>query len=178
MESNLESKFIEGTNNQYSIRNDGVVIRHFSLTRHGTYSYKSYTMKIHSSVDIRKVNRINIAFVNLRGKVYVLKSLVLKYFPIPLPENNSVHQVKHKDNNYLNCSVDNLFYMYHNNQEDKNRLKREINQKERDSISFGYIASKLNIPVSSLSDELYELHKALILLKRLIKSKKKCQIQQ
>ena len=26
----LESKFIEGTNNQYSIRNDGVVIRHYS----------------------------------------------------------------------------------------------------------------------------------------------------
>jgi hypothetical protein len=31
MELKLETKFIEGTNNQYSIRNDGVVISHYKI---------------------------------------------------------------------------------------------------------------------------------------------------
>jgi hypothetical protein len=33
MDVKLETKFIEGTNNQYSIRNDGVIVKHYSSTQ-------------------------------------------------------------------------------------------------------------------------------------------------
>ena len=35
MDLKLETKFIEGTDNQYSIRNDGEVIMHYKLTWKG-----------------------------------------------------------------------------------------------------------------------------------------------
>jgi hypothetical protein len=127
----LETKFIEGTNNQYSIRNDGVVISHYI----NKYDINLKTMSIFYRDKIIKprlterVNNILVSVpINGKFKEVTVKSLVAKAFNMPNPYINKGSSILlyYKDNNPFNCSYDNLYYkakvdckVYTNEQEKK-----------------------------------------------------------
>ena len=166
----LESKFIEGTNNQYSIRNDGVVIGHYRYDKWGNKLIKNRVIKSYTRY---KKNSITVvAIFGFPQKQHSVRELMETYFNI---EGIPSKILGYKDENKENYHLSNLYYV-------QPKDIREVNKSARDkaisNITKWYVASKLGLPVSSLTNELYELHKALILLKRLIKSKKKCQILQ
>jgi len=190
----METKFIEGTNEQYSIREDGAVIRHYLKKGHGNNQkpwieyndvemlYKQHPQRQCISVIIR-----------CNGKTYSFfkNSLLSKYFNIIIcPQcKNVINVIKHKrvcktcihknvndlqkkarrTNPLLYRSLQKKFY-------DNNREKMLIYHKEREkvnriTITKNYVANKLEIPVALLTDELYQNHKATLLVKRKLAEK-------
>jgi hypothetical protein len=79
--SQLETKFIEGTNNQYSIRNDGVIISHY------TFSGNVCTMR-DKIISQRKLSSQK--YITFVSTIYMkgiqrdvrIESLLYKYFNI------------------------------------------------------------------------------------------------
>jgi hypothetical protein len=130
----LESKFIEGTNNQYSIRNDGVVISHYIHK----YNINLKTMSIFYRDKIikprlkQRTNNIMVSVpINNVFKEVNVKNLVAKAFNMPNPYINKGSSILlyYKDSNPFNCSYDNLYYkakadckIYTNEQEKKEDL--------------------------------------------------------
>lgn len=164
----LESKFIEDTDEKYSIRNDGVVIRHYRYDKWGNKLTKDYVLTNHIRIDKRKQSKSPVIVVTFNKQQFILKSLIAKYFNLALPQNTKVYEIKHKDNDFTKCGIDNLYYVNH-----KTRKELAIAAKNKAIINVTrwYVASKLCIPVDILSDELFESYKATLLVKRLIATK-------
>lgn len=140
MELRLETKFIEGTNNQYSIRNDGVVIRHYR------YYQKKLVFKdiiitgdfiCHKAKDI-KINR---------------EALIKKYFG--------------KICKYCNQFLPTTSFLKHRlvcvN------CKNKIASNKRESLTSNYVAKSLKIFPSLLTEDIYQAAKTRISIKRKIK---------
>lgn len=169
----MVSHFIKGTNKQYSIREDGTIIRYWYRHSSGTISYKQ---RIYKGFLNNKVDKISMVSIN--NKTYSIKYLMAFYFNIINPYGIDVPLI-HKDNNILNCAASNLYYRkpkektpveyYHQNSE---KYKQT-----RINMPRCYIASTLNIFVNELSEELYNHHKKLILFKRQIAKKHNISIQ-
>lgn len=111
----LESKFIEGFNKQYSIRNDGVVISHYR------YKYNFHTKDMKLTVKDRIVSPYidktkGGLLVELRNTERQVKrrsvvSLVVKYFPLPkVHHNHTTNKIVFLDGDITNCSITNLKY--------------------------------------------------------------------
>ena len=187
----LQTKFIEGTNEQYSIREDGVVIRHYKKNRGGSFSYgniiiksqkKGYEIYFNSIPKfITKSNLLHQTFghivcrdCNQKMTQYnVFKEKVIsqkcRLCRKPSPKQSKESVQKWKDNNPEKVlDMRRRSYLKHKEHyKEKYAFKRkEYKQKEVKEISKLYIASKLKISVKDLSDELYEHHKNLILFKR------------
>ena len=213
----MESKFIDGTNEQYSIREDGVVIRHYTFSRN---RFKKGTKVFEDVYSKTWMNDDNTMHCCICGKVKTVKNLVAKYFNIENQFEN-VHPnhvvLFHKNNNPFDCSFQNLQYKlrntfdlaelsleertkiykskvmkrYHldievrtriklnaknwrNNNLEKVRLREAIIRKrkthifrnQRLKITKSYASSKLQIPVEFLNDEVYDLYKKTLFLKR------------
>ena len=111
----LESKFIEGTNNQYSIRNDGVVISHYihkyniNLKEMSIF-YRDKIIKLRLKQRTNNI-MVSIPYNNIFKEVPV-KNLVAKAFNMPNPYINKGNTIliSYKDDNPFNCSYDNLYY--------------------------------------------------------------------
>ena len=170
MELKLETKFIEGTNNQYSIRNDGVVMIHYQRGNYpGTIRICKRVIKPRGYVKKNFPDRIIYPTVIIRAKPFSLKALVLKYFPLEKPEGIIGNRTGHKDGNTFNCSIDNLYYLDTRSKNDVIETTKKRNQKHRDKISESYISSKLGIKVEELPKDLYEAVKTRVLIKRKLK---------
>ena len=184
----LETKFIEGTDNQYSIRNDGVVIRHFSIVSNQFITakivYKDKIIKKHL-VD-RKINPEN-KLPYVRVLLYIIgeekkkecnvKVLVMKHFTDV--KINTHTRITHKDNNVFNCSLDNL--LIEKRQSNYLSLNRPLSMKERNTknkidISKGYVANQTGRLAKDLSNQEYEEYKILLQVKRLLAQKTNCSI--
>jgi hypothetical protein len=161
-------KFIEGTDDQYSIREDGVVIKHYKILRNQKRVYERSILQ--GSKDPRGTT---FQFV-LNGKRYGNNKLLIDYYGFKPCKNSE-------------CSnpVTQLFYLYCNDCKNlqhqkvikrcrtKNPEKTIINRKKhyeksKSTMPKHSIAGLLRISVNDLSDELYEHHRNLILLKRKI----------
>lgn len=162
----LESKFIEDTNEQYSILSNGVVISN----RTGKPLIPNKNSQINLVIDnvyrtIHTNSLLRICFEGMKCNNEDCSNKVLtksKYCKSCI--------LKNRESNRLNYEL-----IHHDTYLEKQRQKAK---QKGINLDRYYIAKTLVIPLDSLTDELYELHKALILLKRLIKSKKKCQTQQ
>lgn len=181
----LESKFIEGTNKQYSIRNDGVVIRHFSIVSNQFITtrivYRDKIVK--QNLVNRKINPENkapyvrVLLYSLDGKKREInvKVLVIKYFTnIKLHSNI---KIVNKDGNVFNCSLDNLeIQRVHSNYLSLPRAltRKEVNNKKKLDITKGYVANQINMSAKDLTEELYQEYKALLLVKRLLVQETNC----
>jgi hypothetical protein len=158
----METKFIEGTNEQYSIREDGVVIRHWGIHSSGSISNKEKILKGYFD---KKTNTIKVCINN---KEHLLKTLMGKYFNIKNPYDIDV-PLCYKDNNSLNCSLNNLYYRkpkektpieyYHNS-------NGKYNDRMVTKLSRSYIAHRAGIKTKDLTNEHYIFYKQLIILKR------------
>ena len=163
----LESKFIKGTNKQYSIRNDGTVISH----------YKTYKNQYSSGIIVRE------AIVTPCGKyVYLNKSykinsqtLLYDYFGFKhcCQCSNSFFPKDKKRIKCDNCKKENS-RIYCTKWAKENPLKKNISksnssQKIREDITKSYAAKITKISVKDMTDELYLAVKTNVLLKRKIK---------
>ena len=84
----LQTKFIEGTNEKYSIREDGVVIRHYDQWKIEDSIIKSFIINNNLMVKIKQNSK-------------KVSTLVAIYFKGSKPKS----RVKYKDGNSLNLSL-------------------------------------------------------------------------
>lgn len=156
----LESKFIEGTNNQYSIRNDGVIIKHWHVRANKKIFYED---RILVTCSKGKVQTTTFG----KHKTFVIKTLLKKYFnSVSCKSDNCNNTVERRLQQYCNsCIAIRNHKCSLNNQ-----------SKGREVISKTYAANKLKIPISYLTQEMYEEYKALLLVKRLLVQKNNCSI--
>lgn len=211
----MESHFIKGTNKQYSIREDGKLIRHYSLSRDGKKN------KVYKDVLVKpRLGKHNSVYYSVCGKQGTLHNLVSEYYSI---KNDYTHigsnhlKIVHLDGDPFNCSVSNLEFVprksvvitcknlsykekehiYYKRSYSKNRdkiiqyikkyadnnkslisqrnkayrcLNKEYlllkSKKERERIDKAYAASKLGLSVKELTEELYNLYKTNLKIKR------------
>ena len=182
----LETKFIEGTNNQYSIRNDGVVIRHFSYVTNQFIKKIVYRdVIIKKKLVDRKINPENklpyvrILLYPIEGKKRecILKVLVIKYFTDTVINTNT--RITHKDNNLFNCSLYNLSVERKlSNYLNVNRplTRVETANKNKMDLTKAYVGNQMGIHAKDLSDEVYKEYKAILKVKRLLAQKLNCSI--
>jgi hypothetical protein len=111
----LQSKFIEGTNEQYSIRNDGVVIRHCKLVynsklKQSIFVYKEFIPKLSINKQVNAVT-LSVKIGQKKRNIYIRKA-VADAFNLynPYVNTGTCLVIGHKDGNLLNCSLDNLYY--------------------------------------------------------------------
>ena len=188
----MKSHFIKDTNEQYSIREDGVIVKHFIWRGRKEYNHKIIKDTL---IPYKKHPTRNVLYVAIRsnGKTFNFfkNALLAKYFSfIICPSCNNKVRVSSHIRVCKTCVKEN---------ETKTRLNWRKNNKEkilistrksanknypkykdkiisrakegRRSIIKAYVASKLQIPVAELPDELYVHYRNLLLLKRKIAKK-------
>ena len=170
----LESKFIEGTNNQYSIRNDGVVISH---KRNRILKKQKNYVCVGSSANKLSISTLLKKYFGFRycSKCNEKMTNLNKLKCEKCSPYGHYHYISHIDKEYQSLKSK---AWRESNKEHYQNITLLHSEKNKESLSRSYIAHTLHIPVKDMTEELYELAKAKILLIRLIKSKKKCQTQQ
>lgn len=193
----LKTKFIEGTNNQYSIRNDGEVIMHYKLTWKGN--------KTAISVDkiMRKYCNTYVT-ISKEGKniCLVINTLLIKYFNYKLctkcgsiksalnhicdsckkeatkeynkksrhlyEAQKSVYQKK-----YCHTEKYKLKQLERSKTEAYKATRKKLNDKAKakalEELPKWLVAKYLNLKAEDLCDKYYEASKINILLKRKLK---------
>jgi hypothetical protein len=153
----MKSHFIKDTNEQYSIREDGVLISH------STYHQKR-------DIEIKLTGNKACIKVNNKWTTVSTRVLLIKYFntihcktcstTITTARNKyckecarkrkSKRSTKWKDNNHDRCM----------------ELSKEQQQRDTKSITKGYVSNLLRLNCAEITDELYNHHRNLLLLKR------------
>jgi len=144
----MKSHFIEGTNKQYSIREDGVVIRHYSHTNRNTIFFKEKKLNIH--------NKQSFIYINKKKTTVTISFLMFDYFG-------------YRSCNTCNCKI------FYKKQKTCNKCQRKVQSKfdviKKENITKSYVSGQLNINIIDLSDDMYNLYKANLKVKRLISLK-------
>jgi hypothetical protein len=149
----MKTKFIENTNQQYSIREDGVITRHYHNSKWKTIVYKNKVLNKAKTYCFNKHNR--------KGNTFTYRSLMFKYFTITcetLNCNTLLMSVKH---HYCNeCAQKRL-----------NIINKKYNDRLTKTLTKEYIANQLNIKTKEISNFLYQHHRNTILFKRKLAKK-------
>jgi hypothetical protein len=165
----LKTKFIEGTNEQYSIREDGVVISHYRFLRNLKKEYRTFIFKGHKD---KNCNTIQYC---IKGKMYSKNALLITHFGFKkcYTCEAAVKNILHsycKDCIRIRDLEATRNYRKNNPIKVKEQTKKTY-LKNKDIVPKGYIASLLALPVNLVTDELYNHHRNLILYKREIAKK-------
>jgi hypothetical protein len=167
MDLKLETKFIEGTNNQYSIRNDGVIISHktnkeLRPNKNGKVSLSMGARRLQKTCTITRLLKEYFEGVKCHHCDNLVKKPYSKVCDI-------CYKIQRKRN-----STPELRKRY----PEKTKIKDAINGKKRiENMPKNYVASILGMSSNVLSNELYEQHRATLLVKRLLAQKLNCSIQ-
>ena len=167
----LESKFIEGTNNQYSIRNDGVVISHYKF-----YKNQCSSGKIVRDYIFKPVGKYGYVYPH-KGYIVNPQLLLAKYFGFRFcaecKEKFSSPAIKNtKCDKCKRERVNRQCQKWRKQNKEKRKIGQDRYTKQSiEDISTNYVARRLGIPVSSLSTEAYEEYKILLKTKRLLAQK-------
>jgi hypothetical protein len=172
----MKTHFIENTNKQYSIREDGQVI----------INYTKYANKI------QKVNKVlNVYYkknknyltptvsirINNKKTVLLIETLLYKYFNIQKCRKcNS--SISHKDRKWLcfKCNyINHLFFVkrYANNNKDKvSNIQKKHSIIRINSLKNSYVAGLLNTPQDILPNNIINAKKQQLLFHRTLKKLK------
>jgi len=159
----MEAKFIEDTNEQYSIREDGVLIRHYCINAR-TKEKKYKDVETFGALDNRKT-RTSIVFswrINNKKLHKTQGALLVEYFGYKLCKISNCSGKVYKKERYHceDCVKKNINEVF------KNTRKAEIK-----NITKHYVSSKLNISIHELTNDMYNLYKANLYNKRLLSKK-------
>jgi hypothetical protein len=146
----MKTKFIEGTNEQYSIREDGVVTRHYNYHPvHKTLIIKDKIMAV------GKKNRCYIT-INEKNVVFNVIKKAKYYFPPKEKICIKCKQIK----KVSEFTIDDGY--------SRNVCKKCKTLLYGGSVSLNksYISGLLNISINELSDDLYDYTKSLLKVKR------------
>lgn len=192
----MKQKYIEGTNKQYSIREDGVVIRNYRISRKDKQPIYKEVIKLPTLYKGRLQLSLDTSIYRIR-----LNISILVYTSFTNDTVSKTEKVINIDNDEHNCSINNLkkvntnvfvnpeLGIAMNNEQinkrayklakDKPAYKKYQRKYQRDlarervkTIDKYYVANKLNISIQELPDDFYEFYKAQLKLKRLIKTKR------
>lgn len=166
----MRQKFIKGTNKKYSIREDGVITRHWvKQFIKGKYIiiYKNVEHKYQLSYNIVRVK----LRINNKIKYYNVKDLVYAYFIGNIPKNGLIKQYS---NNPYSFVHNDLYLHLTKSRKEKDKL---ATIKARQNLSRKYIVSNLRLPSRLVTKELEELNRNTILLKRKLAIKHNLHIQ-
>jgi hypothetical protein len=167
----LESKFIEGTNNQYSIRSDGAVISHYKFYKNQYSSSKIIREYIFSPVGKygyvypHKGYRVNPQFLLAKYFGFRFCAECKNKFSSPAIKNIKCDKCK-KANANKSC-----YKWKRENKEKRKEGQDRYTKQSIEEISINYVARRFGIPVSTLSIEAYEEYKILLKTKRLLAQK-------
>jgi hypothetical protein len=186
----LQTKFIEGTNEQYSIREDGVV---FSNYRNKKTKNKEYIL--YKIIQMRTYNNcLKLAPYKISNstKILVFKHFgycickqcnkKLDYMPFKhvckecIESHNKAITKKYYNNNkekYKNYAIE---YIKNNPEKYKNKTLKN-SQKAIKTITKYYVSKILSLSTKDISDELYNEYRNLLLYKRQIAEKHKISMQ-
>lgn len=148
----METKFIEGTNEQYSIREDGNVISHFLKTR-GVNSYRDKVLPVYNHNNC-------FIYINGKKKTVSIKLLLFKYFNFI-----TCYKCNSKSYDYLE---------FPRNYVCKKCIKKRLNDEDAQKVKTipkHYAAGRMTIPTSLLTDELYQNYRTTLLVKRKLAEK-------
>lgn len=165
----LESKFIEGTNNQYSIRNDGVVIRHYRL-RKGKIFFKD-------SLVYGSSKEMMITFFSQTPLQYTISRRVLlkNYFGyFYCKECNCKVYNKSKSSYHCDTCVDINTKESHKTtiRNKRNNIlakKKEYNKKISKELTDSYIINILNMSAKDCTPNIINAQRTKITLIRKLK---------
>lgn len=195
----MRQVFIEGTDKQYSIREDGIVISHYRLVGYGNKHskkkvYKDIIIKRHTVKYTSGICVLKVSLTNPKKTSHMVASLVAKAFKIK-NYNMSSKVYSFKDGDYSNCNCSNIKIVNFKDgrikrdklpenisKERRKEIKKkhrkkylehlkEIDRKRCEFLPKNYIANILKIPTKDLPDNIYLHHKNLIQFKRKIADK-------
>ena len=151
----MKSHYIEGTNQQYSIREDGIIIRHY------LFNYKAnkniYKEKICKIFDANGHAMVTI-MINRKRKSFCITTLLKSYF------------------NYTFCIRCNSKFNVTNIgeyvcKECHKNTQNKFNKKRKENLDNNYLLSTLGLKKDECPKELIELQRITIKTKRLLSSK-------
>jgi hypothetical protein len=191
MDLKLETKFIKDTNNQYSIRNDGVVISHYLYcARYNKTVFRDKILAFKNNKDQAKCATPSVLlYINKQGKSMSVQKLLLKYFNFTFCSNCKAKMLFSEESNKrfcINCRSKTDKKQYASNYvkthadkyaeyNKKSRIKNlsrlkpleiEKSKQQIKTLAKSYVAACLRIPTALLTEELYDNCKKTILLKR------------
>lgn len=186
----METKFIKGTNEQYSIREDGIIIRHYKWKGRKEYGHIYYENVI---INYRKVPNRNGYYIIIRSNnktfTWFKNAMLAKYFKFIIcprcnkkietdshiricktcVEDNFIKTLKKWRKNNKDLVLKSQRKNYYNNQD-----KYLLDSKKRvKNLNKSYIINKLKIPTSVVPSELIDIKRQQLLLHREIKKQLK-----
>ena len=150
----MKSHFIKGTNKQYSIREDGIILNHYSNISRGK-SYREKELTIH--------NGLSTIYISKKKTTVSISLLLFDYFGFKYC--NKCNSKFKRERNKITC--ENCLIDVGNYPKSKEQIKK-ANDKVTEKITKSYTASMLGLKVSEVTDELHQYHKQNLLLKRKI----------
>lgn len=166
----MKSLFIEGTNKQYSIREDGKVIKHYSILKNKKLKYYDKVLKIKAgnTVSAYKID-------------FNINTLLLIYFKYKLCKECRSKIYKETKEYYCNiCKTNNkrisnkrkqrlkAYYNTKHLESNINRVKKS-NKYHIDNLSNAYLASLLRVKIDIIPNDIIKAKKQQMLLYREIK---------
>jgi hypothetical protein len=144
----VKLKFIKGTNKQYSIRQDGFIIRHYSHSNKSTVFFKEKKLAIH--------NKQCVIYMNKKKKTVTISLLMFDNFGYKLCYR-------------CNCKI------FYRGQQICDECQKKVQSKfdviKKENITRCYVSGQLNIKARNLTDDMYNLYKANLKIKRLLSEK-------
>jgi hypothetical protein len=175
----LQTKFIEGTNEQYSIREDGAVFRNYTNRK-----MKGTDNKLYKTVQMRK--RKECVIIHNYKVSTSIKFLVFEHFGYCFCKQCN-KKLDYLPLQYIckeclkinfKASVNKCYANNKKKYREAQKIYRENNLEKHKSIitktakkvilnaTKSYIANCFGIPRKDLTDELYEMHRDRLLFKR------------
>lgn len=153
----MKTRFIEGTNEQYSIREDGVVIRHYRHTHTGRITYIESIMKTYLS---GKNNTSPFVYLSKgkssKTKSRTINSLLRAHFGTCICVScNTLFEVQSNEYRCNDCKL-----IHHINSSTK-RKKRHSEELPKHKV-----ATLLRINTNEVTDEIYEIYTKTLKFKR------------
>lgn len=185
----MKTKFIEGTNNQFSVREDGNVIRNYKWKgrkEYGNIEYKKVILK-YKKHPKRKVDYLAVR-CNNKTFNWFKNSLLSNYFNfIVCPQCNDKIQTDKHIRVCSECIKKNVYnknFKWKKNNKELYRLSqkkhynkfkenyRELANNKTKSLKDSYVISKLKIPTIFSNDNIINLKRNQLMLHREFKKEK------
>ena len=153
----MNTKFIEGTNEQYSIREDGVVVRHYKYTHTGKITYIEGVMKTYLG---GKNNTSPFVYLS-KGKSSktisrTINSLLRTHFGTCVCIScNTLFEVQSNEYRCNNCKL-----IHHNSSSTKRRKRHS------EELPKHKVAALLRISTDEVTDEIHEIYSKTLKFKR------------
>jgi len=156
----MKTKFIVGTNKQYSIREDGEVVRHYKLTWTGNITQvKDVLMTKYGAKNAKYIIRV----IDGINKSLSINTLLFDYFGFKYCKTCG-----NKMYNKVNIHCDKCHKETRRRYNQKTSKKKQAWAKKNgvDVISRNYVAPLLGLKMEDLTDEIYYNYKELLAFKR------------